>query len=317
METDCIPLNEDILACPFFRDDVDSLNPEEKFFSLALFNFFGTLVWGESGKLYDYDRVVLSSPICKERFTELNEKGYSICILEYVPRKKISAFLRLVKLFIQQFYGRISIFCFLYTKEPNPKIQEGLIKFFNPFNGKFGKNSFYCGDNLHKLNTFPWYRNFNKDMKLSETLRVKFYEPADVIGIYDQTKILPNMLYITTGQYYSGYEIEYESFRGKKEKDGKVFLYKNENGVEVYAIQFEEIDWEDSISISENQAVIVFGQNPTLFQRNIIRSKFKEYSKSIVRWYARYPYKKPDSFDSFCKAFENPLLMGEYFERAN
>ena len=46
-----------------------------KNFTLALFSLFGTLVWGESAALYDYNRIILSSPEIKENLINLKNLG--------------------------------------------------------------------------------------------------------------------------------------------------------------------------------------------------------------------------------------------------
>jgi hypothetical protein len=49
--------------------------------------------------------------------------------------------------------------------------------------------------------------------------------------------------------------------------------------------------------------------------REKLRGYFINYFLTIVHWYARYPYKKSDTFPLYSKIFKNPLLYAEFFER--
>ena len=85
---------EDGFYCyPKFGENFEKLDPDNEKLSLSVFNFFGTLVWGENGKLINYDKIILSSPFCKENLKILQDKGFVICVVEYVPENLFSKFI--------------------------------------------------------------------------------------------------------------------------------------------------------------------------------------------------------------------------------
>lgn len=294
---------------------VASLCPKN--FTLALFSLFGTLVWGESSMLYDYNRIILSSPEIKENLTYLKELGYTICVIEYVPEKKLESFKKIVDIFYQSVDDKIDIYFFAYTgKDTN--LYEKLIKFFSPECGKFGKNSFYCGIEIDKYNDFPWFRKSDRDIKISKQLNMKFYNPNDILGCYINKVYIKNTLYIVCGADYSGWEIDLQSFRDTIKYKEIDFKFKKENNMDIYAIEAEDlINSNQSLIPVNDKAIIVFGGNPSFEDREKLRSKFIDYFVTIVHWYARFPYKKSETFKSYSKNFANPLLYAEYFERIN
>jgi hypothetical protein len=205
----------------------------------------------------------------------------------------------------------------VYT-ERNINILEGLSLYFNPENNKFGKKSFYCGIEVDKYHDFPWFRKSDKDVKLGQQLSMKFYNPNVVLGNYENKGYLKNTLYIICGPDYSGWEIELASFKDTIKYENVDFKYKKENDVEIYAIESDNLL---SLNIDEvlipvyDKAIVVFGRNPTFEEREKLRGYFMEYFLTIVHWYARYPYKKSDTFSSYNKVFKNPILYAEFFER--
>ena len=154
MDFDFELVTENFYAFPIFGNDGDMIDENNKKFSLALFSFFGTLVWGESSILYDYNRIILSSPNSKENLIHLKNSGYTICVIEFVPKKKLQKFKKLIEIFYQSLCNKISVNFFVYT-EKNVNILEGLNVYFQPENRKFGKNSFYCGIEVDKYDEFP------------------------------------------------------------------------------------------------------------------------------------------------------------------
>jgi hypothetical protein len=65
---------------------------------------------------------------------------------------------------------------------------------------------------------------------------MKSYDPFEILGIYQEIIYKSGYLYITCGQEFSGYEIELESFRLQKLRNGISLRYKVENGIVIYAI---------------------------------------------------------------------------------
>ena len=62
--------------------------------------------------------------------------------------------------------------------------------------------------------------------------------------------------------------------------------------------------------------IIIFGSNPSYLDREFLRNKFINYTFKIVMWYARSNYKSIEN-ETYTNVFENPLLHGEMFLRAN
>jgi hypothetical protein len=318
MESDFKKVSENFYTNLVFGENYDDASLSKKNFSLALFSFFGTLVWGESGALYDYDRILLSSPVLKENLINLNNLGYTICVIEYVPEKKLEKFENLVNIFYQSVNNKIDIFFFAYT-EKDINISNKLIKFFDPeCKNSFGKNSFYCGIEIDKYHDFPWFRKSDRDTKISKQLSMNLYNPNDILGYYSNKKYVKNTLYIVCGAYYSGWEIDLESFKDTVKHEGIHFRYKKENDVEIYAIESEDLlsSVKNLIPV-DDKAIVVFGKNPSFEDRERLRLHFTNYFLTVVHWYARYPYKKSDNNKSYHKNFKNPLLYAEIFERIN
>lgn len=291
--------------------------------TLSIFNFFGTIAWGEKGNLIDYDRIVASSPFCKENLKNLKDKGYTICILEYIPKHKLTNFLYLIEMFFRYNFYTIDIHFFVYTKSNIKNIKEGLIEYFklNSFNqqlSKFGPGSFYCGDELGKGHIYPWFRNSNKDIKIAEILDMKIYDPISVIGCFQEYEYNPDTLYITCGKKYSGYELDYEEFIEEKLYKNIKFKIMKKEERDIYGIKIEDLirDCKEVISFEKNMTIIVFGSNPSLLERTCIRNLFTDYEKSCIYLYTRPNHKKIKD-DTYEKNFQNPLFFGEEFVRIN
>lgn len=313
---------EDGFYCyPKFGENVKTLDPDNEKISLAVFNFFGTLIWGENGTLINYDKIILSSPFCKENLKVLQDKGFVICVIDYIPESKLLKFANSIDTFYMTVQYKVSIHFFAYTnKEYN--IKEGLVNYFKPLHNKFGKQSFYCGDNIGKDDSFPWFRYSDSDIKIAKNLDFKFYNPIQILGKYQEDTYVPNNLYITCGQQYSGFEMEYESFRKEKIIQGILFRVLEKDSREIYGILAEDLLKDlyrfpsKQIKFEPNMTIIIFGSNPTYLERKLLRSKFTNYIFDIIIWYSRPNYKNIEE-NTFKEKFENPLLHGEMFLRAN
>jgi hypothetical protein len=166
----------DLYCCPILGEDYNPDDANKKKFTLAMFGFFGTLIWGEAGIIYDYNSIILSSPTCKESFISLKDKGYTICVLEYVPKKKMNKFLNLIRIFYLSVCNKVSIHFLVYTNKDLTKseyLKNSIVKYFNPESGLLEKNSFYCGFKLQKFHCHPWFRSNGEDLLLADLLGVK------------------------------------------------------------------------------------------------------------------------------------------------
>ena len=319
MDDDFERIDEYFYGYFLFGENLSSFDMNNTKLTLALFNFFGTLVWGEDSYLYNYNKTIPSSKTIKENLCIIKDRGYTICVVEYVPYEKISKFKHLMNVFYQSLESKVSIFFFVYTKK-DVNIQNGLLKFFSPEKNRFGKKSFYCGFQGGNFNNVPWFRYSNKDLGVASKLDFNYYDPIEVLGEYGKQIYVKNTLYIVCGPEYSGYEIEYETFRLNQNIKNIEFKYKNEednDNIEVYGIHNDELlkcNLEEKISV-KNKAIVVFGINETKEKRNMIKRYFQDYESCIVHWYGKFPYKNTKTFKEYRKNFQNPLLHGELFER--
>lgn len=310
-------INENIYNYSIIGEDYIHLSPDKSKFTLAIFNLFGTLIWGENGKIASYENIVLSSPYIKENLLNLNSKGYCICIMEQYLKNGLDRMRQVIDIFYLALQNKISIHCFFYYKYEPQTIMDALLKFFQPKYKKFGKQSFYCGDDLGKKSIYPWYRKNNNDGELAKSLGLPIYEPNSIIGRYKNNLYLPNTLYITCGQEYAGMEIELEGYRDRKQRGEYSFRYKYKNDIHLYVLTKEDFDLITMIHIQPNESFIVFGNHSTFLEREKIRSKFCGYYSSYILWYAIYPYKKSKSYSNYIETFQNPLQYGELYLRMN
>jgi hypothetical protein len=310
-----------------FGENLSSFDMNNTKMTLALFNFFGTLVWGEDSYLYNYNKILPCSSLIKENLSILHNKGYTICIAEYVTPDKILKFKNLMNVFYQGLERKVSIFFFIYTKK-DVNIYNGLLKFFTPEKQKFGKKSFYCGFQAGKFNNVPWFRYSDKDLQLANSMNFEFYDPIEVLGSYSKPSYIKNTLYIACGPEYSGYEIEYETFRANQKYINIPFKYKKEDCndiyTDVYGIHIDDLimyynsqklDHGKNKICVKDKAIVIFGLNETKEKRNMIKEYFLNYDLCIIHWYSRFPYKKSKTFNDYKLNFQNPLLHGEFFER--
>jgi hypothetical protein len=315
-----LKVTSDFYCCTLIGNDFKDINPDQVKFCLGIFSFFGTLVQSEKGLICDYKDIILTSPLIKENLFEIKNKGYTICILEYVNKNKLNKLLNVIRTFYQTIQNTITIHFFVFTDKSmilDGRIYDGLISYFNPKNNKFEPNSFYCGFKMKKIHHYPWFRYNSEDLTLGNNLKMKVYNPHETIGYYPEVKYAGTILYITCGQEFSGYEIEYESFRSTKIMNGIIFRHKIENNVNIFAIKVEDLPEIFNFEIEYNESIVVFGSNPRFDQRQNIRNKFPLIQNHLVLWYGKYPYKKVESFSSYRKNFQNPLLYGELFFRQN
>lgn len=295
---------------------------ERKKITLAMFNFFGTLAYGDDGRLFNYEKVMASSPFLDQKFNELTSKGYTLAIIETMPKNKIDSFRKLLENFYKIFSGNKLVFdVFVFN---NKKHQENflsdLLEFYKPYNNVFGEKSFYCGDEVSLTYSNPFFRHSDNDIKIAQNLRFFFYDPYEVIFSYEINKSIASdfRLIITYGSKNSGFEMDYEYEKHEGLYDGLIpCKYKNIGDIKQILVKTEDLfkykspDGE-KIYIPPKTTFIIYGSNSTLEERNLIRSYFI-YSSDIIYWYGRPPYKKYDDYDSYVNSVKtnHPSLFNE------
>jgi hypothetical protein len=293
---------------------VNSLPLEPKKITLAMFNFFGTLAYGDDGRLFNYERVMASSPLLDQKFNELSSKGYTLAIVETMPKNKLESFRKLLENFYSIFNGnKLSFDVFVFNNKKNYQhFLPDLIDFYKPYNDVFGEKSFYCGDEISLTHPNPFFRHSDNDIKIAEYLKFYFYDPYDVFSSYEINKSIVNdfRLIITYGCKNSGFEMDYEYEKNEgiydevipcKYKyigDIKQVLIKTENLFKYKSLLGEKI------YIPPKTTFIIYGTNSTIMERNLIRSYFI-YSTEIVYWYGRPPYNKYEEYESHIFSFRN------------
>jgi hypothetical protein len=295
---------------------------DKKKITLAMFNFFGTLAWGDDGRLFNYEKVMASSPFLDQKFNELSSKGYTLAIVETMPKNKIDSFRKLLENFYKIFSGNKLVFdVFVFSnKKHYEHFFPDLIEFYKPYNNIFGEKSFYCGDEINSNYSNPFFRHSENDIKISQNLGFYFYDPYEVFSSYEINKSISNdfRLIITYGSKNSGFEMdyEYEKCEGLYDEiipckykfvgDIKQILVKTED-----LFKYKSLDSE-KIYIPPKTTFIIYGSNSSVVERNLIRSYFI-YSSDIIYWYGRPPYQKYEFYEEYINSVKtnHPSLFNE------
>lgn len=301
-------------------------NNTSKKITLAMFNFFGTLAYGDDGRLFNYERVMASSPLLDQKFNELSSKGYSLAIVETMPKNKIDSFRKLLESFYTIFSGnKLSFDVFVFSnKKHYEQFLPDLIEFYKPYNDIFGEKSFYCGDEVSPAYFNPFFRHSDNDLKISQHLKFYFYDPYEVFSSYEINKAISSdfRLIITYGSKNSGFELDYEYEKNdgfydeiipckyKYIGDTKQILIKTEDLFRYKSLNSEKI------YIPPKTTFIIYGSNCSIMERTIIRSYFI-YSSDIVYWYGRPPYKKYNDYDNYVASTksQHPSVLQEKIVR--
>jgi hypothetical protein len=298
--------------------------------TLAIFNFFGTLVWSVKGELYTLnpDNLIYSASTIETIISTYIENGYTICILEVVKNiNLIEPFKKCVQNFIIKNGIKANI---IITSEKNFDKDENVISkilydFFNPVY-RFGKKSFYCGDEIDFYDSNPWYRLSDLDTRICNNINFKFKNPTDVFGEFSNPAFfyILNDLIITCGQEYSGYDIFYESIETDVIHLGmecKVDFFLGRRVYYILSEIFVENYKNEKLVILEDEHYVIVGSNPSLKERQDIVSKFERKDKNPISfsigWFSRYPYQWSSSYSDFISAFESPFHTGERWSRRN
>jgi hypothetical protein len=287
-----------------------------------MFNFFGTLAYGDDGRLFNYEKVMASSPFLDQKFNELTLKGYTLAIVETLPKNKLESFRKLLENFYKIFSGNkltFDVFVF-HNKKHYENFLPDLLQFYKPYNNVFGEKSFYCGDEVDTSYSNPYFRHSDNDVKIALHLGFYFRDPYEVISSYEINKSIANdfRLIITYGCKNSGFEMDYEYEKNIGLYDGTIpCKYKYVNEIKQILIKTEDLLKYKSINsekiyIPPKTTFIIYGSNFSTEERNIIKSYFI-YSSDIIYWYGRPPYQKCEDYDTYVSSTKtnHPSLFNE------
>lgn len=304
--------------------NLDDKNLKDKH-TLALFNFYGTITWSERGELisYDADSLILSSPLLDIVIESIKLKGYSVCILEIIRNiNNLSQIQSTIASFIAKF--NLDIPVIITTEENIYLLSKILYDFYKP-TYRFGKKSFYCADEIDFYESNPWYRNSEIDTIISRSIEFNLYKPEDVLGSFVNSNFLflINDLVITCGQEYSGYDMLYESIDLDTEHLGMECKLKLILNQKIYFIpSYTLLENNKIIKIKPNIRYVIMGSNPSFKERLKISSMFEYEDKNkkfsyTVAWFTRPPYQWTNSYRSYLKNFDSPILSNEKWFRFN
>jgi hypothetical protein len=306
-----------------------TLNGQEEDISLAIFNFFGTLAWGENGtiKEYRFEKLFPCSQLLTYNFESLINKHYTPCIIEFCSSKKINLLKSCLENFVNIYSLKVHIFIFVYDrcihdKNKYERITISLFNYFRPKSLLFGLKSFICGHKISKTHEVPWFRKSSEDIILSKKLNFKFYDPITTLGTYDNYLFVYELhdLSITCGQKYSGYEMTYESiYKEVLHKKVKCRIRYTFDNNKIYFIKIKDLT--HNIKIDKNEHYVIVGSNPTFQERLDICNKFSkdnnEEIKYLVSWYTKPPYKYSKKYNEYISTFEPPNITSENWVRFN
>lgn len=250
--------------------------------TLALINFYGTLVWGKNGELkcIDSDNLILSSPFVDLILQELKLKGYTVCILEiYKNKYMLENMKKCVKNFLIK--NEIDVPIILLSHTVIKDINKILYEIFKPTH-KFGLKSIYCGDEIDLFDANPWYRINNTDSIISKNLKFKLLNPESLFSVFlsYMAYFTITSLNITCGQEYSGYDMLYESIENDIIHLGMECKVKKFMGKNIYFIQDFIVNqyflFNDKITIQDNEHYVIIGSHPSFKERNDLVYKFKQ-----------------------------------------
>jgi hypothetical protein len=295
---------------------------EKKKITLAMFNFFGTLAYGDDGRLFNYEKVMASSPFLDQKFNELMSKGYTLAIVETMPKNKLESFRKLLENFYKIFSGnKLTFDVFVFNNKKHYEyFLPDLLEFYKPYNDVFGEKSFYCGDEVSPSYSNPFFRHSDNDLKISQHLGFYFYDPHEVASSYEINKSISSdfRLIITYGSKNSGFEMDYEYEKNSGLYDGLIpCKFKNVGDIKQIYIKTEDLFKYKSvvgekIYIPSKTTFIIYGPNYSVIERSLIRNYFI-YSSDIIYWYGRPPYQKYEDYDNYVNSIEtnHPSLFNE------
>jgi hypothetical protein len=295
--------------------------------TLALINFFGTLVWGENGEIncMNHTKLVLCSPFIELIFDDLNDKGYTLCILEVCNYPNtLNKIKRCIKGFLD--VNKLKLPAIIINKNEVKNINKIVYNIFQP-DEKFGGKSFYVGNEIDLYDANPWNRISDIDSVIAKSLEFNLMSSDNLFGgfLNYMAYFMMNSLIITCGHEYSGYDILYESIEEEilhlgMECKVKSFLDKKIYFIWDYILN-DYFKNNDKIIIKENEHYVALGCYPSFKDRKYIVSKFEtdnmtEYT-SVIALYTKFPYEKYDGYKNYIKLYESPTKTGEKWFRLN
>ena len=297
--------------------------------TVALFNFYGTLAWGYNGEMlcYDSNKLIFSSPVVDLMLNTYSGYGYQICILEVVKNESL---IEPVKKCIEEFLNlhnlkyNVIVISYNHFNRNSFILNKILYDFYNPSH-KFGKKSFYCGDQIDEYDADPWFRLSNLDTRISNSLGFPLKKSSEIVGSFIDPNYyyILNDLIITCGQEYSGYDMFYESIELDVIHLGmecKMEFFQNRRIYYILSEVFLDKYKSDKLTITEDEHYVIVGSHPTLRERSEIISKFEKKDGVLttsIAWFSKYPYQWSESYRSFINRFDCPLNTGERWLRIN
>jgi hypothetical protein len=256
-----------------------------------------------------------------EKFKQLHKAGYKICILEYMSKNKVEEYKKLLRAFYEIFKNPpFEIHCIIITNKKNyDYLLVDLVSYFEPEDLIFGEKSFYCGDEASLISHNPFFRHSDKDYQIAKKLNFRFFDPHSILDNYENNKLINKdfRLIITYGQENSGMEMDYESEKEDNKFDNvpcKIRILDSMKQCLIKSSDLFKENFSKKIDIPDDMTFIIYGSHPTFEERERIRSYFN-YSKEIIYWYSRPPYKNSENYEFFLEKHNHPSNYGEKFIR--
>lgn len=311
----------------YFDNDNQSVvnfNEEKESTNLAVFNFYGTLVWSERGERVSFnpEELVLSSPFVDIIFDSLKFKGYKLCIIE-ICRNKSS--IEKTKRCISDYLIKNKIFIPAIVCSSTEYIENILCHHFDT--DHFGHKSLYCGDHLDLYHFNPWYRISNMHTEIAKELNFRIYSPEEVFGSFISTfyYFTVNKVVVSCGQKYSGFDLVYASLDNETTFKGMTCKYRLFSNKKIYFIMdynFESfLESNETITVEDESNYVILGSHPLHKDRTAVFDKFRykdgQRVENVVAWYSRPPYEWTETYKNYVKSFEPPNKTGEKWFRIN
>jgi hypothetical protein len=305
----------------------DFINEEK--ITLSVFNFYGTLVWGYNGEMlcYDSSKLIYSSPVADLVLNTYTSYGYEVCIFEITKNRSL---IEPVKKCIQKFLDTHNLkYNVIITSYENFNkgsfiLNKILYDFYSPVY-KFGKKSFYCGDQIDEYDADPWFRLSNLDERVTKSMGLALKKSNEILGDFINPSYfyILNDVIITCGQEYSGYDMLYESIELDVIHLGmecKLDFFLNRRIYYILSEVFLDKYKDEKLIIGEDEHYVIVGSHPTFNERQNIISKCEKKDGTLTSstaWFSKYPYQWSASYKTFLNSFDYPLNTGERWLRIN
>lgn len=284
---------------------------------LAAFDFDGTLIYSSVGRsmAVKSDMGIDAYPGSVIQLQRLKAAGWMIVIFsnrrgppweQKATAQRINNWLQRAKL--------PNAWAFLATKSDNyRKPGTGMLTLFTQLAGvkTLDPGSFYCGDASGPSSKDPWLRWSASDREFAVATRLKFYEPAELLGFWSQDFLLSSPLrkegksvLLTLGAQGSGWE-------AWNHLDGQLISYGEVN-LFVTTTLLPLPEGSSHQSKKKHVVPLVLGSNHERAGRDRIREYYGA-KTSLILWFGRPPLIGSDY------AYERVQLPGpdEPFHRMN